>query len=90
MAYRRRRSPTKGKRCTRWKRVRVRGAGMQRRCAKFGGKRSGYPKSRRSSSRSRRRTSPGMAKRGSHCVRRTFVWSPAAHKHVKRCVKFSR
>ena len=84
MAYRRRRSPTKGKRCTRWKRVHVRGAGIQRRCAKFGGKRSSSPYRK---SRTRRKPA-GMAKRGSRCVRTKFVWSPAAHKRVRRCAAF--
>ncbi len=65
MAYRRRRSPTKGRRCTRYKRVRVRGQGYARRCAKYGAKRGGYRKKRRST----RRRTVGMARRGSKCVR---------------------
>ena len=77
MAYRRRRSPTKGRHCTRYKRVRIKGGGTARRCAKFSGRRSSY---RRKSTRKgqRRRTArrayskrkpAGMARRGSRCVR---------------------
>jgi hypothetical protein len=69
MAHRRRRSPTKGRRCTRYKRVRVRGQGYARRCAKYGAKRSSYRKKRRSTRRRTTRRAAGMARRGSKCVR---------------------
>jgi hypothetical protein len=66
MAYRRRRrSSTRGRRCTRYKRVRVKGQGYARRCAKFSGGGRSY---RRRSTR-RRRKPAGMARRGSRCVR---------------------
>lgn len=69
MAYRRRRSPTKGRRCTRYKRVRVRGQGYARRCAKYSGSRGGYRKKRTTRRRRTVRRAAGMARRGSRCVR---------------------
>lgn len=83
MAYRRRRSPTRGRHCTRYKRVRVRGQGYARRCAKYGG-RSGYRKSRR---RTGRRKPWGMARRGSKCVRFKRVRVRGAG-YARRCAKY--
>lgn len=59
MAYRRRGS-LRGRHCTRYKRVRVRGAGVQRRCAKYSG-------SHRASSTKRHRGRRPFNK-GKHCV----------------------
>lgn len=56
MSYRKRRSPTKGKRCVRYRRVRVRGQGMARRCVKYAG---------RSAGRSRKKKRRGGFRRGS-------------------------
>lgn len=75
MSYRKRRSPTKGKRCVRYRRVRVRGQGMARRCVKYAGRRSaGY--SRKGKSRSKKR---GYFRRG----HRPF-------NKGKRCVEWGR
>lgn len=60
-------------RCTRYKRVRVRGGGIQRRCAKFGGgrarssssrKRRGYKRGHRPFNKGRKCTSFGVGKHG--------------------------
>lgn len=83
MAYRRR-SGTKGRKCVRRKRVRVRGQGYALRCAKYGPKR-GY---RKSTSRRRKRKATGMARRGSRCVRRKRVYSKALRRRVWRCASF--
>ncbi len=85
MAYRRRRSPTRGRHCTRYKRVRVKGQGYARRCAKFSGSRSGYRKKRRTTRR--RRKSAGMARRGSRCVRFKYV-RVRGQGRAKRCAKY--
>jgi hypothetical protein len=65
------------------------------RCAKYGSRRSSYRRkatsSRRRSTRRRRSTkrrATGMAKRGSHCVRRKYVYSRVLRKRVKRCAQF--
>ncbi len=85
----RRRSGTRGKRCLRKKRVRIRGGGTAMRCAKFAG-RSSAPKRRgRSRRRGRGRRKPaGMAKRGSKCraFRRVRVKGGGMQ---RRCRKFS-
>lgn len=91
MAYRRRRSPTRGRHCTRYKRVRVRGQGTARRCAKFsGGRRSSYRrKSTRTRRRSRARKPAGMARRGSRCLRFKRV-RVRGQGMAKRCAKYGR
>lgn len=77
MAYRRRR----GGRCTRWKRVRVRGQGYAKRCAKYSG-------SRRRARGGYRRKPKGMARRGSTCTRMKSVYSPRLRRRVRRCANF--
>jgi len=64
MAYRR--SGTKGRKCVRRRRVRVKGQGMALRCVKFGPRRSGG--SRKSRRGYRGRKPAGMARHGSKCV----------------------
>jgi len=87
MAYRRRRSSgTKGKHCTRYKRVRVRGQGVAKRCVKFSGGRKSSHKGRKS----RHRKPVGMARRGSKCTRTKRVYSRKLHRSVKRCAHFRR
>lgn len=83
MAYRRRRSPTRGRHCTRYKRVRVRGQGYARRCAKYSGSRRGYRRSRRRS----RRKPVGMARRGSRCMRFKRV-RVRGQGYARRCAKY--
>jgi hypothetical protein len=71
-------------RCTGgYKRVRSRFGGTVRRCRSFGGRKSS----------SRRRSRPkgrGMAKRGSHCLKRKRVYSRALGKRVWRCADYGR
>jgi hypothetical protein len=69
----------------RWKRVRIRGGGTVRRCAKYGSKRSSY----RRKSKSKKRKSRGMAKRGSHCVRFKRVYSSRLRRRVRRCARYA-
>ena len=85
---RRRRSGTRGKRCLRKKRVRIRGGGTAMRCAKFAGRSSGKRRGRSRRSGSRRRKPAGMAKRGSKCrsFRRVRVKGGGMQ---RRCRKFS-
>lgn len=88
MAYRRRRSPTRGRHCTRYKRVRVKGQGYARRCAKFSGGRSSYRRRGKSRRRGYRRRKPaGMARRGSRCVRFKRV-RVRGQGYAKRCAKY--
>lgn len=68
MAYRRRRSGTKGRKCIRRKRVRVRGQGMALRCVKYGPKRGGRKTKRRKSKRRGSRRRP--FNKGKKCIQR--------------------
>lgn len=90
MAYRKSRG-TRGQKCTRFKRVRVRGGGIQKRCAKYAPKRSGGArKARRSRRTGRGRRKPaGMAKRGSKCLsfRRVRVRRGGMQ---RRCIRYGR
>lgn len=87
MAYRRRSRGTRGQKCTRFKRVRVRGGGIQRRCANYAPKRSGG--ARRKRGRSRTRRPAGMAKRGSKCMRFSRVRVRGGGMQ-RRCRKYGR
>lgn len=90
MAYRRRRSPTKGKHCVRRKSVRVRGGGTALRCAKFSEGRARSRSSYRRKSTTRRRSTrkpAGMAKRGSRCIRFKRVRVRGGGMQ-RRCAKF--
>lgn len=88
MTHRRRRSPTKGRRCIRKKRVRVRGGGTAMRCAKFsGGRARSRSSSRRRSTRRRTRKPTGMALRGSKCIRFKRVRVRGGGMQ-RRCAKF--
>ena len=91
MAYRRKKGGPKGRRCVRRKRVRVRGHGMQLRCAKYGPKGSGRRTAakRRTKRKGYHRKPAGMARKGSHCVsyRRVRV---RGHGKQRRCRKYSR
>jgi hypothetical protein len=94
MAYRRKSRGTRGLKCIRKKRVRVRGVRGRKtamRCAKYGSKRrSGYGRKRRTTSR--RRRSAGMAKRGSHCTRYKRVRlrrKVGGRRYVRRCAHYS-
>jgi NADPH-dependent glutamate synthase beta subunit-like oxidoreductase len=84
---RRRRSGTRGKRCLRKKRVRIRGGGTAMRCAKFAGRSSAGKRSRRRGRR-RGRKPAGMAKRGSRCTRFKRVRVRRGGMQ-RRCVKFT-
>ncbi len=90
MAYRRKSRGTKGLKCKRRKRVRVKGQGMAWRCASYGGRRTYRRKT--TAARRRRRTTKrratGMAKKGSHCTKRKRVYSRALRKRVWRCATF--
>ncbi len=97
---RRRRAPNKGKCCKRWKRVRMKGGKMVRRCASFGAKASGGYRKRRGTRKSQRRRTArrayskrrrpaGMAKRGSRCVRFKRVRVRGGGMQ-RRCAKYAR
>lgn len=90
MAYRKRGGP-KGRKCIRRQRVRVRGHGMQLRCAKYGPKRSGSSKRKSSKRKSYRRRKPaGMARRGSTCKAFKYVKVRGYSKRQRRCRKYGR
>lgn len=63
MAYRRRKG-----RCTRFKRVRVKGQGVAKRCAHYAGSSRTARKTKRRRSGSKRKPA-GMARKGSRCTR---------------------
>lgn len=87
MAYRKRGGP-KGRKCVRRQRVRVRGRGMQLRCAKYGPKRSGSSSRKRKSYR--RRKPAGMARRGSRCAAFKYVKVRGYSKRQRRCARYGR
>jgi hypothetical protein len=82
MAYRRKRAPNKGKKCTRYKRVRVKGQGMARRCAKFGSRRSKAGKRRRSSYRRR------PFNKGKTCKIYGYHFNKKAQRSVRYCASY--
>jgi hypothetical protein len=82
---------TKGLKCVRKKRVRLRrkigGRRYVMRCAKMSSRRSSYRGRRRRSSRKPR----GMARRGSHCTRMKRVRlrrKIGGRRYVKRCANY--
>lgn len=92
MAYRRRRKSrgTRGLRCLRRKRVRVRGGRMALRCAKYSSRHSGGGRRRRRGGYRRSHRKPaGMARRGSRCTlyRRVRVRGQG---YARRCAHYSR
>jgi len=87
MAYRKRGGP-KGRKCVRRQRVRVRGRGMQLRCAKYGPKRSGSSKHKRRSYKKRKHA--GMARRGSVCKSFKYVKVRGYSKRQRRCRRYGR
>lgn len=89
MAYRKRGGP-KGRKCIRRVRVRVRGRGMQLRCAKYGPKRSGSSKSKSRRKSYRRRKPAGMARRGSTCKSFKYVRVRGHRKLQRRCRRYGR
>ena len=78
------------RRCVRYKRVRVRGQGVSRRCAKY----SGSSRRRKSTASTRRkrtykRRAAGMAKKGSRCLRFKRV-RVRGQGFARRCAKYGR
>ena len=96
MAYRRKKSRgTKGLTCRRFRKVRVKGQGMARRCVKYSGRRTYRRKT--TAARRRRRTTKrratGMAKKGSHCKRFKRVRlrrKVGGRRYVRRCASSGR
>jgi hypothetical protein len=76
------------RRCVRYKRVRVRGGGIQRRCAKYSGSSRRRKTTRRKRTYGRRRAA-GMAKRGSRCLRFKRV-RVRGQGYARRCAKYGR